>query len=684
MLSRFSLLAFALALLVALPASAQMRTAPPSLFPAEARRGGDEFPAYTSILTGANEVPANATTGGGYAFGDLAPDGTFSGNAVVSGLAGPILASHIHQGAAGSNGPILLPATSITTIGDQTFIDFEGMLTADQQAALVAGNLYVNVHTQAIPSGEVRGQLRATMSIDEARTAGAGTTASVFAYVERAEGAFTYLTDETGGLTVRQTSGAWFDAVASGQITTGTVVRVTGTLSEFRGLIQINQSNATTNDLASFEIGTDVGFNVNQTAPVVTLADIAAGGEAFEAQLVAVTGVTITGSGTFTAATSYPLDDGTVPASPIVLRVPGANDTAVDGLTIPAGPTTVLAIVGQFTTMAPDIGYQLLVIEPYDVAPTGPIQVIHNAPDPTLATVDVFVDGVLALDDVTFRTATGAVPLPAFEDATIEVRTASGVSVSNLVIPGFLFAPGGDPLVLVAQGVVDPAQFASNPDGVPTDFGLFGYTSSTQRGDATVATLVVHGTPDAPAIDVRAAGTVLVDDLFYTDGATVVLPAAPAALSVTTADGTPVAQFSGDLTAFAGQTLTVLASGFLNPQANQNGAPFALLVVAEDGTSLVLPAMGVASEGTPSAALALGVAPNPSAGAAAVTLSLPAAETATVEVMDALGRRVATLAQGELAAGTTRLAVPTLAPGVYVVRATTATQTVTTTLTVIR
>jgi hypothetical protein len=80
---RYFWLAFALALFVALPASAQTRAAAPSLFPAEALRGGD-FPDYTSILSGANEVPANATTGGGYAFGDLAPDGSFSGTAVVS------------------------------------------------------------------------------------------------------------------------------------------------------------------------------------------------------------------------------------------------------------------------------------------------------------------------------------------------------------------------------------------------------------------------------------------------------------------------------------------------------------------------------------------------------------------------------------------------------------------------
>ena len=68
---------------------------------------------------------------------------------------------------------------------------------------------------------------------------------------------------------------------------------------------------------------------------------------------------------------------------------------------------------------------------------------------------------------------------------------------------------------------------------------------------------------------------------------------------------------------------------------------------------------------------ALTVGPNPTGGAATVRLDLPAPADVRVVVYDALGRRVATLASGTLAAGTHALpldAAP-LAPGVYVVRA---------------
>ncbi len=63
-------------------------------------------------------------------------------------------------------------------------------------------------------------------------------------------------------------------------------------------------------------------------------------------------------------------------------------------------------------------------------------------------------------------------------------------------------------------------------------------------------------------------------------------------------------------------------------------------------------------------------APNPTAGAARVAFALPTASDVTVVLYDLLGRRVATLAEGQMAAGRheARLDAGALAPGVYVVR----------------
>ncbi len=78
--------------------------------------------------------------------------------------------------------------------------------------------------------------------------------------------------------------------------------------------------------------------------------------------------------------------------------------------------------------------------------------------------------------------------------------------------------------------------------------------------------------------------------------------------------------------------------------------------------------------------------PNPSTGTATVSFALATASDVTVDVVDVLGRHVATLASGRQAVGAVRLPVPvaSLAPGVYVVRVQTATGVASTRLTVVR
>ncbi len=65
-----------------------------------------------------------------------------------------VTAAHIHRGAAGTDGPIILPFASPVSPFRGTF-----ELSAADREDLLAGHLYVNVHSAAYPGGEVRGQI---------------------------------------------------------------------------------------------------------------------------------------------------------------------------------------------------------------------------------------------------------------------------------------------------------------------------------------------------------------------------------------------------------------------------------------------------------------------------------------------------------------------------------------------
>ena len=116
------------------------------------------LPAFAQnvTLSGTNEVPPVSSPAAGTGTVTVSGDGAVTAKISVSGMTAT--AAHIHSGAAGSNGPVIVP---FTRTGDNTFEAAPGAkMTPEQLAAYKAGNTYVNVHSAAHPGGEVRAQLR--------------------------------------------------------------------------------------------------------------------------------------------------------------------------------------------------------------------------------------------------------------------------------------------------------------------------------------------------------------------------------------------------------------------------------------------------------------------------------------------------------------------------------------------
>ena len=110
----------------------------------------------TYALSGSFEVPPVTTTATGSATVTVNPDRTVKATVIVNSMTAT--ASHIHEGAAGTNGPVIVP---FTKTGDNTFAPAaDAKLTEAQYTAYKAGNLYVNVHSAKNAGGEVRAQLK--------------------------------------------------------------------------------------------------------------------------------------------------------------------------------------------------------------------------------------------------------------------------------------------------------------------------------------------------------------------------------------------------------------------------------------------------------------------------------------------------------------------------------------------
>jgi hypothetical protein len=110
--------------------------------------------------------------------------GTFTGTLKVSSatrasltwklsfarLTGPALAAHVHLGAPGKAGKVIVPLCGPCRSGRGG----TRSVTVAAAAAMIAGRTYVNVHTKANPNGEIRGTVKAI-----APTGGGGVTVAV-------------------------------------------------------------------------------------------------------------------------------------------------------------------------------------------------------------------------------------------------------------------------------------------------------------------------------------------------------------------------------------------------------------------------------------------------------------------------------------------------------------------------
>jgi hypothetical protein len=137
---------FAVATLLAVSACSQTSGRPSSM--AAAGNG--------VTLTGAQEVPPVTTSASGVSTIEFLNDKVVTGAVKTSHI--NATAAHIHMAPTGQNGPVII--TLVKSGENGWVVPGNTELSSAQLDALRAGNLYVNVHSAAHPSGEIRAQLK--------------------------------------------------------------------------------------------------------------------------------------------------------------------------------------------------------------------------------------------------------------------------------------------------------------------------------------------------------------------------------------------------------------------------------------------------------------------------------------------------------------------------------------------
>ncbi len=182
---------------------------------------------------------------------------------------------------------------------------------------------------------------------------------------------------------------------------------------------------------------------------------------------------------------------------------------------------------------------------PASAADTAEVYVVHGVPG---LPVDVYVNGALTLDDFQPETVAGPLDLPAGSYA-IAITAADAPDASAPLLTATADVAGGNSYAIVAH---------LDADGNPT---ITPYANDISTISAGQTRLVVRHDAAAPAVDVRAGGTVVLAGVTNPQEGVLNIPAGTVSADVVLAGTTTVAIGPASLDLAEGSATFVHAVG---------------------------------------------------------------------------------------------------------------------------
>ncbi|MCH8556731.1 MAG: S8 family serine peptidase [Balneolia bacterium] len=321
-----------------------------------------------------------------------------------------------------------------------------------------------------------------------------------------------------------------------------------------------------------------------------------------------------------------------------------------------------------------------MIVVPFEVQVFGEakafVQLIHNAADPAAESVDVYVNGELFAEGFSFREATAFVPAPAETELEISILPAGSESTAASLFDVNLTLDRNENYTIIANGVLNPAEFAGVPSD--TEFNLYVLESPMRESDdsESISAVFFHGVTDAPNVDISFRDSdFLAENLAYGEFGEYFYAGADEQIFDIFETGMSqfMSIFVADFSVLAGESATMLLSGFADPGNNMNGSSLAMLAVLPSGEVLMprdATSSGDEQTDVPTEFVLEQNYPNPFNPTTQISYSIPEAANVTLEVYNVQGQLVAVLVNGQQNAGSHSVSFDAnrLSSGMYLYR----------------
>lgn len=217
--------------------------------------------------------------------------------------------------------------------------------------------------------------------------------------------------------------------------------------------------------------------------------------------------------------------------------------------------------------------------DPNGEDPIAHLFIVHNSPDPALASVDLYLADEKIIDDLHFRSAQ---TFTEFDAGTFDLAITPDDSQDPFTTFTDLEFEADKSYVLIINGLLDPDEFRDNPDDHPLDLALYPFPDARDAStdpDLSQA-LFFHGAPDAGHLTVQVdQDDHIISDLHYGLFHDSYLDLQPGVTPFDLLLGDPAERHDSYQTTDLepGKAYLIITSGFLRTSQNED-APFELIL----------------------------------------------------------------------------------------------------------
>jgi hypothetical protein len=293
------------------------------------------------------------------------------------------------------------------------------------------------------------------------------------------------------------------------------------------------------------------------------------------------------------------------------------------------------------TWLTTEEGGEMYALQPL-IIPLPPVfaqaQFIHASADNFLQAVDIYINDSLYIDDFAFQSATPYIQIPAETALDIAVTPANASDTTGALLHAFVQPEADANYRLILWGIASATGY--NP-AQPLQLAINANVPQAPSGNLC-AMQFFHGSTDAGQVSINESTTPIVP--FFND----VYSGDFSFQNFLTADqdyGLAIYNAGANFLygnyalplqswGLAGTSFTIVSCGFRGPANNSGGAPFKLIAVFADGTSIELPIFVIVEE---AAMESMKFFPNPSNDELMLNLHKTIAGKKTLRIIDING-----------------------------------------------